>query len=80
LTCKYTKHTFDQGNFDLTLVYAAEVASAMATANSQPHPIPELLTLSKALEAPERLASGSQEIQDAALGAAKFIFDLCALS
>ncbi|KAF6765942.1 small nucleolar ribonucleoprotein [Ephemerocybe angulata] len=38
--------------------------------------IPELSTLSKAVETPEQLASGSQEIQNAALGAAKFIFDL----
>ncbi|KAJ3526875.1 hypothetical protein NMY22_g9997 [Coprinellus aureogranulatus] len=38
--------------------------------------IPEVSNLTKAVERPELLASGSQEIQNAALGAAKFIFDL----
>ncbi|RXW22962.1 hypothetical protein EST38_g2893 [Candolleomyces aberdarensis] len=38
--------------------------------------VPQLSALSKAVECPEKLASGSQEIQNFALDAAKFIFDL----
>ncbi|KAJ2920198.1 hypothetical protein MD484_g199, partial [Candolleomyces efflorescens] len=38
--------------------------------------IPQLSILSKAVECPEKFASGSEEIQNFALDAAKFIFDL----
>ncbi|KAJ2927184.1 hypothetical protein H1R20_g9935, partial [Candolleomyces eurysporus] len=38
--------------------------------------VPQLSALTKAVECPEKLASGSQEVQNFALDAAKFIFDL----
>lgn len=52
----------------------------MAMADIPTPTIPELSNLTKAVERPENLASGSQEIQNAALGAAKYIFDLCTSS
>lgn len=66
---------FNTGPVFIFLPSSQLASSRMATA---PDPSPLLAELSRTLdEQPENLYAGSSDIQNAALQAAKFIFDLC---